>query len=367
MKVLFLTNIPSPYRVDFFNELGKHCDLTVLFERATSNERKATWHNYEFANFNGIFLKGKSISTDVAICKDVKKYVCDKSYNHIICANFSSPTGIIAIYTMKRRHIPYYLEADGGTPGTGSGIKEYLKKIVMSNAKGYFSSGNMCDKYFLKYGATSEKLIRYNFTSLFNSDILKCPVSKDKKIALRNELKLAENRIIITVGRFSYKNGYGKGYDTLFKVCEDLDGDVGVYIIGDNPSNEFVKWKEQKKLYNIHFVPFQKKQELVKYYQAADLMVFLTRGEAWGLVVNEAMSNGLPVITTDVCVGGVELIRNGQNGYIVPANDATAAKEAVDKCFSHNEEDLAKNALDAIRPYTIENMAKTHMEVFERE
>ena len=36
MKILWLTNIPSPYRVDFFNELGKYCELTVLFERETS-------------------------------------------------------------------------------------------------------------------------------------------------------------------------------------------------------------------------------------------------------------------------------------------------------------------------------------------
>lgn len=33
MKILFLTNVPSPYRVAFFNELGKHCELTVLFEK----------------------------------------------------------------------------------------------------------------------------------------------------------------------------------------------------------------------------------------------------------------------------------------------------------------------------------------------
>ena len=64
MKVLFLTNIPSPYRVDFFNEIGKYCDLTVLFEKGFSNERDTSWKNYSFDNFKGIFLKGKSIKTD---------------------------------------------------------------------------------------------------------------------------------------------------------------------------------------------------------------------------------------------------------------------------------------------------------------
>ena len=43
MKILFYTNIPSPYRVAFFNELGKHCELTVVFETANSTERDDAW------------------------------------------------------------------------------------------------------------------------------------------------------------------------------------------------------------------------------------------------------------------------------------------------------------------------------------
>ena len=46
LKVLFITNIPSPYRVDFFNELGKMCDLTVLFERKDALDRDTKWLSY---------------------------------------------------------------------------------------------------------------------------------------------------------------------------------------------------------------------------------------------------------------------------------------------------------------------------------
>ena len=42
-KVLFSTNVPSPYRMDFFNELGKYCDLTVCFERKTASDRDGKW------------------------------------------------------------------------------------------------------------------------------------------------------------------------------------------------------------------------------------------------------------------------------------------------------------------------------------
>ena len=75
MKVLFITNVPSPYRVDFFNELGKFCDLTVTFEKRTSDERDKSWLQYKFENFKGIFLKGISLNTDTAFCFGLKKII----------------------------------------------------------------------------------------------------------------------------------------------------------------------------------------------------------------------------------------------------------------------------------------------------
>ena len=50
------------------------------------------------------------------------------------------------------------------------------------------------------------------------------------------------------------------------------------------------------------------------YYQAADMLVFPTREDIWGLVINEAMANGLPTVSTDKCVAALEMIKQGENG-----------------------------------------------------
>lgn len=110
MKILFITNVPSPYRVDFFNELGKYCDLTVLFEKNTSDERDESWKNYTFKNFKGIILNGKKLSTDTAFCPEILKYVTNRSFDKVICTTFTDLTGMLAIQTMKILGIPYYLE-----------------------------------------------------------------------------------------------------------------------------------------------------------------------------------------------------------------------------------------------------------------
>lgn len=364
MRLLFMTNVPSPYRVDFFNELGKLCDLTVYFEKNTSDERNDTWKEYSFNNFKGVFLKGRSTGVDSSFCPEVKKRLKEETYDHIICSDFSTPTGMMAISYMRKHHIPYFLEADGGTAKSGRGVKEKIKRYFIRGAAGYFSTSTSCDKYFSTYGADKDKIYRYPFTSLYKSDILDKPPTKEKKKRLREELNLKEEKILISVGRFSYLNGYGKGYDTLLKICERLPNNIGVYIIGDEPTEAFIRWKNEKHLNQLHYLPFKRKEELFKYYQAADLSVFLSRGEAWGLVINESMANGLPVIATEACVAGLELIEHGKNGFIVPVDAVEKTKEIIMDYLTDKSKynEMSGAALKKIKTHTIEDMARCHKE-----
>lgn len=364
MRVLWITNVPSPYRVDFFNELGKSCDLTVVFEKRTSDERDKSWLDYKFENFNGIFLNGKSINTDTAICPGVVKYVKDKGYDHIVVTNISSPTGIIAIAYMRANHIPYWIEGDGGFAKADRGIKHKLKTFMITGAKGYFSTSKSHDEYYLSYGADPQRIHRYPFTSIKKEDILKADLLTDSdKKTLRKQLKMNEPNIILSVGRFSYEKGYGKGFDLLMETAEMLGKDYGVYIVGDEPTDEFKGWKDEHNLLNVHFVPFLRKNELAKYYAAADCMVLLTRGESWGLVINEAMVYGLPIITTPQCVAGTELVEDGVNGFIVSINDIDDITNKIKRSMKPEYKSLLGQAsYEKIKDFTIEKMAQTHIE-----
>ena len=61
LRVLFITNIPSPYRVNFFDELGTKCELTVLFERQSASGRESTWLSNRETNFKAEYLIGKKL------------------------------------------------------------------------------------------------------------------------------------------------------------------------------------------------------------------------------------------------------------------------------------------------------------------
>ena len=170
-KILYITTIPSPYRVAYFNELGKKCNLTVLFEKAESDERNAVWRQYKFENFKGIILPGKKLSVNTAFCPAILKYL-KITWDEIVCCDVSTLTGMLAIQYMKLKKIKYWIEGDGAFAKSGKGIKEQIKKHFISGAYGYFSTSKSHDEYYATYGADISKIRHYMFSSVSDSGII---------------------------------------------------------------------------------------------------------------------------------------------------------------------------------------------------
>ena len=60
-KIIYFTTVPVPYKVAFFEELGKKCELTVVFENKTVSYREDSWMVTKFKNFRAFFLEGLNV------------------------------------------------------------------------------------------------------------------------------------------------------------------------------------------------------------------------------------------------------------------------------------------------------------------
>mgnify|MGYP001042925467 CR=1 FL=1 len=365
MKILYLANIPSPYRVDYYNELGKTCELTVLFETDASLERDNTWKEYHFANFRGIVMKGLRVSVDMAFCPGVTKYLKTEQYDVVVLTVLASPTAILAAHTLQRRRIPYFYEGDGGFAGKSTGLKSKIKRYIISNAYKCFSTSEEFDRYCMTYGARRENLLRYPFTSVRKKELPSMPPGKEERRRWKREFGIREECAVVSVGQFIRR----KGFDLLLECCRDLPEEVGIYIVGGKPTEEYLVLCERYHLKQVHFMEFMPRERLMQFYKAMDLFVLFTREDIWGLVVNEAMANGLPVISTDRCIAALELIRQGENGFLVETENLSQMREALHKLVSSEElrERMSGEAIRTMERYTIENMAEEHRKVFAHE
>ena len=354
-KLMILSTYPAPYRMQLFREFRNEFEVDIFFETAEGDERNKDW----------FFSEGAHI---LECEEDKRKYnrACRnlKQYKLVALYEYSTKRACILMLLCRIFKIPYVINCDGVNLLTReSGFKNLIKTFFISAASGCFASGINAEQYFTKYGATKEKIHQHTFTTLTKEDILSAPIPTEEKSQLRKELHLPHNvKIAIAVGRFIPL----KRYDELIRCWKNMDKDEVLLIIGGGPElSKYQQTINELGLDNVILEPFHKKEELYRYYKASDVFVHPTSYDVWGLVVNEAMACGLPVIVSDHCVAGLELIEHGVNGYLASMGDEEQLCHYVRRVFNNTAlaDTMAQRVIDKITDYTIENMASTHIEV----
>ena len=123
---------------------------------------------------------------------------------------------------------------------------------------------------------------------------------------------------------------------------------------------------EELNIKRVHFVGFKSREELRNYYIAADLFVFPTREDIWGLVLNEAMSYGLPCVASSRAISSNELVDPGRNGYLIEPENVDEMADKLNHLSASRKERIrmGEAAFMKAQEYTIEKMAQRHMEIF---
>ncbi|AHM57292.1 glycosyl transferase GT4 family [Peptoclostridium acidaminophilum DSM 3953] len=357
IKILIISIFPAPYRVAVFNELGKNVELDVIFERTNDYNRLSDWFSKEFKNFTGYILSDSSETVKKDI-QNIKKDLWNGKYDAVILYDYSTVISLYFASICRMKKIPYFLNCDGAFINK-SALKKIVKEFVIKNATACFASGNMAARYFEYFKAKKEVIYYHPFTSLYEYEINKRLCSDQEKNETRKKLNINGKKIAITASRFISS----KRIDVLIEAWASMPSDYHLIIAGAGELEETYKQQINKlNLKNIILSGFLKKDTLFEYMKASDVFVLPTESDTWGLVINEAMACGLPVITTNMCIAGIELVENGQNGYIVPVGDVDALKRAIRQVLVNEDlhQRMANNALKAIKKYTYENIGISH-------
>lgn len=357
-KILILSIYPAPYRLELFSHFLNDFNVDIFFEYSNGDQRDERW-----------FLEGNYQLLDDATGRKnfLEKSKNLKEYSLVVLYDYSTKESRRLIAKCKREKVPYVINCDGVIlPHKKNFLKDIIKRWLLSSAAAYMASGTHAKEYFLRYGADEKQIFTHTFSTLHTSDIEQMPLEREEKFDLRQKLGLpTDKKIAIAVGRFIPL----KRYDYLLKEWKRIDDNCYLLLIGGG--EELEKYKEiirENGLNNVILEPFHPPVELYEYYKAADLLIHPTSYDVWGLVVNEAMAKGLPVVVSDTCVAGLELVKDGVNGYLFPMGKESVAIDKLLKILNNDDlcERMAKESLKAIHDYTIENMAKTHIEIFKK-
>ena len=362
MKILWLFNHPAPYKVDFFNELGKEVDLTVLFERASESDRNRLFYHSRATNFKPIFLKSLSLGAHNNIASGFLPYLKDRTYDIVVINGWSSFTEMKAIRYLKKRKIPYIFAINGGiVPQKEASWKRKLKTKMIGGASAYLCPDFESEKYLLHYGATKEAVTLFPYSTLYEREILNKPLNEEEKEKRKQTLGLPNKATYIAVGAFIERKNIAF---LLSEVWSHVSKEKELLLIGEGPSKEkYLKIMKEKGLTNVHLLPFQPKDKILQYFSVSEMSLFLTKEDIYGHVVNESLSQGCPVLGSDASNAAKHLIKNGEDGYVFSLKDKESFIASLNKEIPLS---MHEAALQVAKDNTLEKMTLAHLSFFER-
>ena len=353
-KILIVFNHPAPYKVRLFNELSKYFDLHVIFERDSASDRNKGFYFEEKYNFTTHKIHGLKVGTEGLLSRGVKKHLQKNKYDLVIMNGYSHFPEMNAISYLKKEKKPYVLYINGGTIKKESGLKAKIKRHYIKQANAYFSPDEESDKYLLYYGASKDRILNYPYSTIYENEIIN---SKPNKGELRKELGIKFEKVFVSAGQLIKR----KNYLSLVEEWQKFPENYGLFLIGDGKQRKEIEALiKEENLKNVVLTGFLSRAEMFKYFKASDAFLFPSKEDIYGHVINEALSQGIPVVSTNKVNSAHKLIKNGANGYLLQKLEGDDFRQAVDDVLKF---DSFKACLETAKDNTIEKMAEAHVKM----
>ena len=365
-RVAILTEIISPYRIPVFNALAKHegihlkviflseTDPTLRHWRVYKDEIRFSYEvlpSWRFRAGGSHFL----LNARLAAC--LKKF----SPEAIVCGGYNYVASWQALMWARRRRVRFILWSESNARDARSQRQpvEFLKAHFRKRCDGFVVPGKSAFEYLRLLGSPAESI--FTAPNAVDNTFFATQAEKVKRNpAAYRERFGRPRRFILFVGRLLPEKGIFDLLEAYAKLESGLRSEVGLVFAGDGVSREELAQQAKRISPGIICFPgFAQREDLAGLYALAEALVLPTHSDTWGLVVNEAMACGLPIVVSSVAGCSADLVEDGWNGYIVPPRDSEKLSVAINSLVRQPElkQKMSVRSLERIRSYSPEACA----------
>jgi 1,2-diacylglycerol 3-alpha-glucosyltransferase len=335
-RLLILSEIIAPYRIPVFNALARHegIDLHVIF-LAESDPELRDWLVYkDEIRFSYQVLpswRQRFAGHNLLLNRGLKSALRQAAPDVILCGGYNYPASWQTMRWAGRNRVPLILwvESTDRDYRSGNRVIEFLKTKFLKRCSSFVVPGKSSLQYVKKYGATEDKI--FTAPNAVDTDLfaLRAVAIRQDDATQRQALQLPP-RFFLFVGRLVREKGVYDLLEAYSKLAPELRGAIGLVLVGQGVARADLADRA------IQIVPgqvfcagFVHRDQLASYYALAETFVFPSHTDTWGLVVNEAMACGLPVIVSDAAGCAADLVENGCNGRLVRRGNVAELASAM--------------------------------------
>lgn len=318
IKVIYYSIVPSPYQRDLFYQLSCSPELDIKVYYLEPGSPDSPWPSKSLKSYEQILPGSQYISWSPSQRFLLNRYWPNLNDTDVVVVNGYNALVTQFVMHSWSKQIPCIFWGEKISPPS-QGLKgkfQYLLKQGLKQCKAIAAIGSLAQEEYRKY---------YPQKPVFN-----IPYYCDLSEFMRDRPSRPRDPItILFCGQMIYR----KGVDLLLKSFERvIQAGYRARLLLIGREADLSKMMEGiadpvKPL--ISYAGFQAPSDLPQYFRQADIFVLPSRYDGWGVVVNQALGAGLPLICSDQVGAAYDLIDTNHNGYIFPSGNLDALTNAM--------------------------------------
>lgn len=344
-RVVLISNIPSPYKVDLFYHMQNSTDAYDFYPVYTNaSEDNRSWTPDESRMFHSVILSSRVLKLSTGIdhryvhLPPSLSPVLDRINPDAVIAWEYNPAALMALRWCRKHH-KKFIHATEGTLNSEKNlnpVQKLSRQYICKHADSFIACSTKSKEKLIAWGIPESAIE----TALLTVDIE----------PYLNHPYTPEPGRILYVGSLAER----KGLDLLIQALPLIRQKFELHIAGDSEGEEKERLKQilkDKHLdHKVIWKGFLQGEDLYREYQEAAVFVLPTREDCFGLVLVEALAAGVPIVASKYADGAYDVIQEGTNGTIrdpfIPVELAKGLET-----YLQNKSDMRKTAPDIIQKF----------------
>jgi glycosyltransferase involved in cell wall biosynthesis len=367
LRVWLLTNAPSPYQSELLSAISDRPDLAleVRFLQSGSPAGRASARRFASRVLRSatptwlpveMHLHPRAVWECLAGRHDC--YVLSGLYTNVtflMCALVLTMRRVPWLVWLERPHLDDPKVATWSPRWLASSpirwIRNRVRSALWSSSNRLICIGTLAREEYRSQGVPAARL-----------DVLPycCDIDRYAAVApervrvLKRRLRCEGQTVFLFSGQMNERKGVDVVLAAFGRVAEECP-DTALVLLGDGPRREEFEHLVPFRLRSrVHFAGHVPQEELPDYFAAADVFVFPSRHDGWGVVVNEACAAGLPVIATCQTGAAHDLVVHGQSGFLMQREDVAGFAAAMRHFVDHPQDRVSfgKRSRELVEEYS---------------
>ncbi len=389
LRLAYLVSHPIQYQAPLLRRIAQEpdIDLTVLFGSDLSVRGyqdqgfgvAVAWDIPLLEGYCSEFLKPWRDTGNISLTSPISRGICrrlrerdgSQAFDALWVHGYASANSLLGILAANALGIPVLLRAESWLADRVRGLwklalKQVFFQLLRPGIAAVLPIGTANQAYWTRYFGDGVPQFRMPYAVDNQYFARLAQGSQTRQAELRSELRIPPGRPVIL---FASKLQERKHADHLLKAYRLFLDSLPPHpthppaerpflvIVGDGAERPRLEGMTRElRLENVRFAGFRNQSEIPAFFALASVFVLPSQHEPWGLIVNEAMAAGCPVIVSTDVGCHYDLINDGVEGWVFPVGDVEALSAVLRRCFASPQtaELMGRNAQRRVHSWSYE-------------